>query len=184
MAKKVLIILAEGFEEVEAITPIDVLRRAGLEVTVAGLPEKVVTGAHGIKIQADILLSGYKGLPDAVILPGGMPGAKNLAESLEVTDLVKKMNTNKKVVAAICAAPALALAPTGILKGRKATCYPGFEKNFPASVEFSKERVVVDGHVITSSGPGSALEFSLELVEQLVGKEKAQALKEGLLAKV
>ena len=183
MSKKVLVILADGFEEIEAITPVDVLRRAGLEVTLAGLSGRVITGAHGIKFQADMTLDEYKDSPDAIVLPGGMPGAKNLGESKKVTEIVKRMNSQKKIVGAICAAPALALAPAGVLDGKKATCYPGFEQNFPASVSFSNERVVVDGNIITSRGPGSALEFALELVEQLAGKEKAKALTEGLLAK-
>ncbi len=181
--KKVLIILADGFEEIEAITPIDVLRRAGLEVAIAGLVQKTVSGAHGIKFQTDLLLDEYEGLPDAVILPGGMPGAQNLGESEKVAEIIKKMNSQKKVVGAICAAPALVLGPTGILDGKKATCYPGFEKDFPASVAFSRDRVVVDGNVITSRGPGSAMEFALELVELLAGSDKARSLKEGLLVK-
>ena len=183
MPKKVLVILADGFEEIEAITPVDVLRRAGLEVTLAGLSGKMITGAHGIKFQADITLDEYKDQPDAVVLPGGMPGAKNLGESKKVSEIVKRMNQQKKIVGAICAAPALILAPAGILDGKKATCYPGFENNFSSSVEFSNERVVVDGNIITSRGPGSALEFALELVELLAGKEKAKALTEGLLVK-
>ena len=183
MGKRVLIILADGFEEIEAITPIDVLRRAGVEVAVAGLSGKMVTGAHGIHFQADLALDDYKDLPDAIILPGGLPGAQNLGESKKVTELVKKMNSQNKVVGAICAAPALVLAQTGILDGKRATCYPGFEKKFPSSITFSSDRVVVDGNIITSRGPGSAFEFALELVEQLVGKGKAETLKEGMLVR-
>lgn len=181
--KKVLIILAEGFEEIEAVTPIDVLRRAEIEVTVAGVSGKEVTGSHGIKISADISLEEYHGTPDAVVLPGGMPGAKNLSESRKVSEIVKKLNNEKKIVAAICAAPALALSPTGILNGKKATCFPGMEENFPSSVRFSEDRVVGDGNIITSRGAGTAMEFSLKLVEQLVGLEKAKDLKERLLVR-
>ena len=94
------------------------------------------------------------------------------------------MNAQKKLIGAICAAPALVLAPSGILEGKKATCYPGFEKNFGGNIQFSVDRVVSDGNVITSRGPGSALEFALELVEKLAGKEKAESLSQGLLAKV
>lgn len=184
MAKKVLVILADGFEEIEAITPIDVLRRAGLEVTLAGLSGKTITGAHEVKFQADITLDEYHDLPDAIVLPGGMPGAQNLGESKKVAELIKKMNSQKRLVGAICAAPALALAPTGILDGKKATCYPGFENKFSSAITFSNERVVIDGNVITSRGPGSALEFALELVQKLAGSEKAKSLQEGLLAKV
>ncbi|MBI3999896.1 MAG: DJ-1/PfpI family protein [Candidatus Omnitrophica bacterium] len=183
MVKKVLVILAEGFEEIEAITPIDVLRRAGVEVTLAGLGSQIVAGAHGVKFQADVALNDYHGLPDAMILPGGMPGAKNLGESKKVAELIKKMNSQNRIVSAICAAPALALAPTGILDGKRATCYPGFEENFSGAITFSTDRVVTDGNIITSRGPGSALEFALELVEKLVGKEKAETLSEGMLVK-
>ena len=183
MAKQVLMVLADGFEEIEAITPVDVLRRAGLEVTLAGLSGKTVTGAHNIKFQADITLDEYKDLPDAIVLPGGMLGAQNLGRSPKVLELIKKVYNENKLVGAICAAPALVVAPTGILNGKKATCYPGFEKNFPSTVAFSKDRVVVDGNIITSRGPGSAFEFALELVEQLAGKEKAEQLSQGMLVK-
>ena len=181
MAKKVLVILADGFEEIEAITQIDVLRRAGLDVKVAGLSAKTISGAHGVRVETDVLLDEYRDTPDAVILPGGMPGSQNLAESKKVSELIKHVNSAKKLIGAICAAPALAVAPTGILDKKKATCYPGFEKNFSSSVTFSEERVVVDGNVVTSRGPGSALEFALALVQELVGKEKAETLKEALL---
>lgn len=184
MAKTVAVILADGFEEVEAITPIDVLRRAELSVTVVGLGGRAITGAHGVKINADISLDEYKEIPDAVVLPGGMPGAQNLKESKRVAELIQKVHAAQNVVGAICAAPALVLTPAGILDRKRATCYPGFEKNFTPSITFSRDRVVEDGNVITSRGPGTALEFALALVEKLAGKEKASALKEGLLAKV
>ncbi len=183
MSKKVLILLAEGFEEIEAVTPMDVLRRAGLEVTIAGVTGKNVKGAHGISIEADVLIDQYHETPDALILPGGMPGAQNLAKSPRVAELIKKVHAQKRIVGAICAAPALAVAPTGILNGRTATCYPGFEKDFLKEIKFSENRVVMDENIITSRGPGSALEFSLKLVEQLVGKEKAQSLKEAMIVK-
>ena len=184
MSKKVLIILAEGFEEIEAVTIIDVLRRAELDVVAAGVGGKSITGSHGIRMEADVVFEQYDELPDCIVLPGGLPGSQNLADSKKVAELVKKMNEKKKLVTAICAAPALALAPTGVLDGKKATCYPGFEKKFPSQVQFSDARVVCDGNVITSRGPGSSLEFSLELVRQLAGEEKASALREGLLVKV
>lgn len=184
MAKKVLILLANGFEEIEAVTIIDVLRRAELNVTVAGVSGNWVTGAHGLKVETDIELSKFKEVPDAVVLPGGMPGSQNLADSSMVAEIVKKVYSQKKVVGAICAAPALALSKHGVLEGKRATCYPGFEKNFPASVKVSKDRVVIDENVITSQGPGSAMEFALELVKQLQSPQVSAQLKEGLLAKV
>ena len=181
MSKKILIVLADGFEEIEAVTCIDVLRRAELDVKTAGLSGKSVTGAHGIKVEADIMLENYDGAADCVVLPGGMPGSKNLQNSKKVAELVKKMNREGKWVTAICAAPALALASAGVLEGKRATCYPGFESHFAASTKFSAESVVVDGNVVTSRGPGTALSFALELVEKLAGRETAQSLRQGML---
>ncbi|HNV86361.1 MAG TPA: DJ-1/PfpI family protein [Candidatus Omnitrophota bacterium] len=183
MPKKALIILAEGFEEIEALTPIDVLRRAEVEVVIAGLTGKTVRGSHGVRLAADLVLNEYKGEPDALILPGGMPGSANLGQSKEVAGWIKKMADEGKMVAAICAAPALVLAPTGILDGRKATCYPGCERHFPSAVKFTQDRVCVDGNLITSQGPGSAFEFALILAEHLAGREKARTLREGMLVK-
>lgn len=182
MSKKALVILADGFEEIEAVTPIDVLRRAELDVIVAGLGGKQVTGSRGLRVEADIPLEEYRETPDAVVLPGGLPGAKNLEESKSVQELLERMNREKKLVSAICASPALALTRAGVLKGRKATCYPGFESQFSKETTFVEDRVVIDQNITTSRGPGSALEFSLALVEQLVSKDKAQFLREVLLA--
>ncbi len=181
MSKKVVIVLAEGFEEIEAVTPIDIWRRAGLEVIMTGLTSKAVKGAHGIMVEADTLLKDLKETPDVIFLPGGLPGATNLADSSPLIELIKKMDREKKLVTAICASPALTLQKSGILEGKRATCYPGFEKNFSSTVLFTEDRVVVDGNVITSRGPGSAAEFALKVVEQLVSKEKAQKLKDVLL---
>ena len=184
MSKKILVLLAEGFEEIEAVTIIDVLRRAELDVTVAGVGGKSITGAHRLTIQADILIHQYQGIPDAIILPGGMPGAQHLADSKEVQDLIKKTSQSQKIVGAICAAPALALSKAGVLAGKRATCYPGFEQHFPDTVQQSTDRVVIDGNIITSRGPGTALEFALALVEKLAGPQTAAALQKGMLVKV
>ncbi|PIU39866.1 MAG: DJ-1 family protein, partial [Candidatus Omnitrophica bacterium CG07_land_8_20_14_0_80_50_8] len=127
MKKTALIVLADGFEEIEAVTPIDVLRRAGIEVIVAGVGKREVTGAHDITVETDLMLEQYQGIPDAVVLPGGMPGAANLNQSEALKDLLQKMKRAGKIIAAICASPAVVLAPNGILEGKKATCYPGFE---------------------------------------------------------
>jgi 4-methyl-5(b-hydroxyethyl)-thiazole monophosphate biosynthesis len=181
MLKTALVILAEGFEEVEGIAPVDTLRRAGVRVTIAGLKDRQVKSSRHIGVQADILLRDLVEMPDAVILPGGMPGATNLAKSEEVANLIKKMNAAGKIVAAICAAPAAVLAPLGILDGKKATCYPGCESDFKGKTAHVRDRVVVDGNIITSQGPGTALEFSIEIVRQLVGKETADDIRDKML---
>lgn len=182
MAKKALILLAEGFEEIEAITAIDVLRRAGIEVIVCGLGGKTITGSHGIKVLADKRLEEFSGDVDAIIFPGGMPGAENLSNSQRVRELILKMHKEGRLIAAICASPALVLAPTGILKKRRATAYPGMEKDFGKDTTFVEDKVVVDGNIITSRGPGTALLFSLAIVERLAGKKVSEGLKEKTLA--
>ena len=184
MNKKALVVLAEGFEEIEAITPIDVLRRAGLEVTIAGIGKTDVPGAHGIVVKADLLLEKYNEIPDAVVLPGGMPGASNLSKSEALQKLLAKMKAQKKMIAAICASPGVVLGRAGFLENHTATCYPGFEKYLGANVKFSEERVVSDGIFTTSRGPGSALAFALDLVRQLVSPQKADELAEGLIAHI
>jgi 4-methyl-5(b-hydroxyethyl)-thiazole monophosphate biosynthesis len=181
MPKTTLVILAEGFEEIEAIAPVDVLRRAGVRVTLVGVNSLVVKSSRNIGVQADVLLKDIKDLPDAVILPGGLPGATNLAKSGEVARLVKQMNAAGKLVAAICAAPAAVLAPLGILDGKKATCYPGDERDFSGKTVYSEERVVVDGNIITSQGPGTALEFALAIAARLAGQEMAGTVRGKML---
>ncbi len=183
MKKSALVILADGFEEIEAVTPIDILRRAGVDVTVAGLGGIEITGTNGVTFRADTMLEDFKGLPDAVVLPGGARGASNLGESAAVKAFLVRMRDAKKLIAAICAAPALVLGRHGFLDGRKATCYPGYEKNFGSRITFSDARVVVDGDIVTSRGPGTSLEFSLELVRILVGAETAAGILEKTLAK-
>lgn len=183
MKKTVLVVLADGFEEIEAITPIDVLRRAGLEVIVAGVGKREITGSHGITVETDLMLEQYEGLPDAVVLPGGSPGAENLNKSEALQDILQKASRSNKIIGAICAAPAVVLAPAGLLDGKKATCYPGYENQFGQKIKFSADRVVTDGLIVTSRGPGSALEFALELVGRLVDKETAEKLSKKILAK-
>jgi 4-methyl-5(b-hydroxyethyl)-thiazole monophosphate biosynthesis len=183
MKKTVLIVLADGFEEIEAITPIDVLRRAGLEVVVAGVGKREITGAHGITVETNVMLEQYQESPDAIVLPGGMPGAANLKESEALQDILQKMKKGGKLIGAICASPAVVLSPAGILDGKKATCYPGFESDFGSKVIFSQDRVVRDGQVTTSKGPGTALEFALELVSQLVSPDAAKKLSQTMVAK-
>jgi len=182
--KTALVLLAEGFEEMEAIAPVDVLRRAGVRVVLAGVNSLTVKSSRNLGVQADALLKDIKDLPDVVILPGGLPGVTNLAKSVEVARLVKQTSVAGKLVAAICAAPAVVLAPLGILDGKKATCYPGCETDFSGKTVYSKERVVVDGDIITSQGPGTALEFALVIAARLAGQEMADIVRGKMLIKV
>jgi len=176
-----VVILADGFEEVEAVTQIDVLRRAGVEVTVAGLAGDHTRGAHGIEIKSEILLDDLDFEPDMVVLPGGLPGATNLGEDRGVIELLERQHGAGRKIAAICAAPAFAPVKAGVLDGKRATCYPSFESRFNAGTVAVEDRVVVDGTVTTSRGPGTALEFALELAEQLAGKTKADEIRAAML---
>jgi len=180
MDRRVLVVLADGFEEVEAISPIDVLRRAGAAVTVAALDGKgtkpSVRGAHNVHFQCDVSLSDVSSERyDAIVLPGGMPGAKNLSESKLVRDMIMSVYERGSLVCAICASPAFVLGPTGILEGRRCTCYPGCEEVAP-KVSFGSYRAVKDGNVITAVGPGAALEFGLLIAEALFGKDMERKL--------
>lgn len=174
MSMKVLVILAQGFEEIEAVTCIDILRRAGIEVVVAGLESETITGSHGITITADKQLDQVLPDFDACVLPGGMPGATHLSESKKVSEIIQKMDRGKKIIAAICAAPAVVLSPLGILKNKNATCYPGLQNRFGSDVHFKQDPVVVDGNIITSRGVGTALAFALAVVEKLCGKQAGE----------
>lgn len=172
----VIIPLAEGFEEIEAVTPVDILRRAGIRVIVAGLEGTSVAGAHGLTVQCDMTMSEAKGIPcDAVVLPGGMPGAKNLAASSDVTDVLEMTRQRGGYLTAICASPAYVLGAQGFLDGHKAVGYPGSEGKAPG-IEFGTQSVLTDGKVITSRGAGTAIDFSLAIVTALMGKEKADQL--------
>ncbi len=176
MTKKAAVLLANGFEEVEAATPIDVLRRAEVEVTVVGVGGLHLRGAHDLIYTADLEIEKVSGDFDLVVLPGGMPGARNLGDSKEARALTERTLKAGKLVAAICAAPVFTLGAWGILDHRQATCYPSMEEMFPSSTVFKMERVVVDDRVTTSRGPGTALEFSLALVGQLLGPQVAEKI--------
>src|SRR5512145_1446593 len=166
---KALVFLAEGFEEIEAVTVVDVLRRADVQVDTAALSHKRVQGAHGIAIEAEVLLDDVVAIGkgeqpyDALILPGGMPGARHLRDDARVKTLIAQQHQSGRIVAAICAAP-IALEAAGILRGKAATSYPGYALE---SADYREDRVVIDGNIVTSRGPGTALEFALTLVEQL-----------------
>lgn len=181
MSLKAYAFLADGFEEIEALATVDVLRRAEVDVTMVSVtPTLAVMGAHGIPVVADILLDG-KDFPDADILflPGGMPGASTLASCKELGDiLLRAVSDGHTRIAAICAAP-MVLGGLGILEGRKATCYPGFESYLKGAVTTGAQ-VEVDGLVTTGRGPGASLEFALRLVADLVGQDVADKLAEGM----
>lgn len=173
-----LVILAEGFEEIEAVTIVDVLRRASINVTVAALASGPVHGAHHIAVVPDVVLqdlelAGY----DAVVLPGGMPGAQNLREDPRVVALVRRFAEAGKLTAAICAGPTV-LEAAGVLKQRRATSYPGHAL---PSAQYVEERVVEDGNIITSRGPATALEFAIALVARLTDADTAREQAKKLL---
>ncbi|CCU80643.1 4-methyl-5(B-hydroxyethyl)-thiazole monophosphate biosynthesis enzyme [Halanaerobium saccharolyticum subsp. saccharolyticum DSM 6643] len=180
--KKILIPLAKGFEEIEAVTNIDVLRRAGLDVLTAGIGSREIEGDHEIKIETDIEISDVNAEDfDAVVLPGGMPGAANLRDSNQLRNIIKKLNEDNKLCAAICAAP-IVLEAAGILDGKNATSYPGFDKDM-TSCNYQEDRVVIDGNLITGRGPGVAMEFAMTLVEYLLDKETKDELEKSMLVK-
>ena len=182
MTKKVGVILADGFEEIEAVTVVDILRRAELEVVIYGLDKEIITGSRGVKIVTDRKMLEFEQDLDALVFPGGMPGAKNLADSEKVNEWIQKMTAQKKIIAAICASPAVVLAPLGVLEGKKTTCYPGMEGSFSEKTTYLQEDVVVDENIITSRGPATALRFSLALVEKLTCKETTETLRKKVLA--
>ncbi len=189
--KKVLLFLAEGFEEVEALTPVDYLRRAEIDVITSAVgADKIVTGSHKIPVTADTLLNDlYLGNKlhaenwDAVLCPGGMPGSANIAASPIACDFLQNMASSGKLVSAICAAPAVVLGPLGILNGKKFTCFPGMETRVSSGI-WLEDRVVIDGNIVTSRGPGTAVNWAHTLIEILAGKDKADALIETVLAKL
>lgn len=173
---KVAVFLAEGFEEVEALTPVDLLQRCGAEVTLVGVTGKVVTGRSGISVVADCEMDGFSADDaDMVFLPGGMPGTKNLYETPAVCEVVKKAVASDRYVAAICAAPSIILGGLGVLEGKKATCYPGMEDGM-VGAEAVAAPYVVDGKIITGRGAGAALDFGLALCEALYGHARASEL--------
>ncbi|MGQ9590530.1 MAG: DJ-1 family glyoxalase III [Planctomycetota bacterium] len=182
---KACVLLAEGFEEIEAVTIVDVLRRAGAEVVALAVegrsPDSLaVTGSHGIRVVADAALAERSEEAwDAVILPGGMPGSTNLRDSPAVQALVKKQHARGGKLAAICAAP-IALAAAGVLDGKKATSYPGLETQLRGATYLTNP-IVRDGQIVTSRGPGTALAFALELASELQGRQVADGLRAAML---
>lgn len=175
------IFLADGFEEVEALTTVDVMRRAGMDVkTVSITSDKVVNGAHGIAVTADLLFNEASlGEAEWLIVPGGMPGSTNLAAC---EPLCAALKAHKGKIAAICAAPGVVLAPLGILNGKDATCYPGFEDMCKAGGAVMRDvPVAITDRIITGNGPASALPFALAIVAQSLGDSVAQQVGSGML---
>lgn len=178
---KVVIYVAEGFEEIEAISIIDVLRRAEIEVTAVSITGKYeVKGAHSITLLTDELFENVNHQNfDMVVLPGGMPGTSNLDHHLSLRNEILNFKSNRKYIGAICAAPMI-LGQLGILENKTVTCYPGFE-SYLDGANVTGSAVEVSGKIVTGKGPGVAIAFSLKLVELLEGKEMADKVAKGLL---
>jgi protein deglycase len=180
--KRALVPLAAGFEEIEAITIIDILRRAGVEVVVAGVAPGLVTGRSGVAVRPDVPLDDALGGPafDLIALPGGMPGSTTLRDDPRIIAALAGTHERGGWVAAICAAP-IALERAGLLDGRDATCHPGMVEELPRAAR-NEARVVVDGRVVTSRAPGTAMELAYALVRILCGEAKADEVDAGVLA--
>ncbi|MDO5718729.1 MAG: DJ-1/PfpI family protein [Tissierellia bacterium] len=179
--KKIILVLADGFEEIEAISSADILRRADIDLKTVSINEDLsVKGAHDIELKADLNLKKLKsGEYDGVIIPGGMDGVQNLLASEPVIEIVRDFYEGGKMVAAICAGP-MVLEKAGILKGKSAICYPGLEDEI-SSAEIKSDDVVLDGNLITSKGPSTAISFAVEIVGYLNGDKSKMALKKDLL---
>jgi len=192
MAKNALVLLAEGFEEVEAITPVDYLCRAGIAVTVAAIGGGTADGSLNVKgaragltVIADTTLQDLGQFPlidqfDAIIIPGGMPGAANIAASAESGALITKMAAAGKLICAICAAPAIVLAPLGLLSGKKFTCFPGMEEKVQDGI-WTDARVAIDGNIITSRAAGTAGAFAIAIIGYLLGETAGEKVAQSVL---
>ena len=181
--KKAAVFFAEGFEEVEGLTQVDLLRRGGIEADMFSVTDKKeVSGAHGIKIVCDKILDDFKAEEyEAIILPGGMPGTLNLGNSKELCGYILKFNSEKKILGAICAAPSV-FGSLGILEGKKACCYPGFEQKLTGA-QISFNNVETSSNIITSRGVGTAIDFACALIEAIVDKKTADDVKESIVYK-
>lgn len=179
--KKVYEFIANGTEEVEALIPVDVLRRAGVDITIVSTTgELVVTSAHNVNIVADALIEDVDvSDADLLMIPGGIPGAPNLCAHPTVREMILKQYKSGKLVSAICAGPMI-FGSLGIAKGKRCTCYPGCEGDI-AEAEYTAELVTVDGNVITGEGPAASFPYAYTLCEILCGKEKAEQLKQGMM---
>ena len=181
--KKAIVLLAKGFEEVEALTVVDVLRRGGVHCITCSIDgEDEVLGSHSIHVKANNIIEKVDvDKYDALVVPGGMPGAANLRDSEKVIELVKKFHKENKIIAAICAGP-IVLGKAGILKGKKVTSYPGFEGEL-GEVTYCEDIVVQNDNIITSPGPATAMHFAFKILENLANEEIVENLKEAMLVK-
>ena len=179
--KTIFVFLADGFEEIEALTPVDVLRRAGLSVkTVSIMDAQTVTGAHHVPVLADMMFTDVNSEDaEMILLQGGMPGATNLDAHEGLAKMILEFAKAKKSLAAICAAP-LVFGKRGLLEGKKATCYPGFE-TYLQGAEYTAALVEKDDNIITGKGPGAAMEFAFAIVEKYCGIDKVNELKQGMM---
>lgn len=177
----IYVFLAEGFEEIEALTPVDCLRRAGIAVQTVGVGGSVIQGSHGVSVAADLTEDAIElnGDLDMIVLPGGMPGTLNLGKSEAVQSAVAYCAEHDRWIAAICAAPSI-LGDLGLLSGRKATCYPGFEERLTGCTALALP-TVRDGRFITGRGPGAAMDFALELITVLADADKAKQIADGMV---
>lgn len=185
--KRVVVPLAHGFEEIEAVTVVDILRRAGISVTIAGVeagtPPGAVEGRTGIQLVPDLSFDEVKASDfDMVVLPGGLKGTETLQKDTRVARLLRSLQDGRGYIAAICAAP-IVLAAHGMIAGRKVTSHPSVRAQMSGAI-YDEGRVVIDGRLVTSRGPGTAMEFAMALVEILVGRQKAEEVNQGVLAKV
>lgn len=181
MEKKILIPLAEGFETIEALSVVDVFRRAGAHVDLAAIGDSLlVTSSHNVQVMADrLLVDCIKENYDLIVLPGGIPGAENLKNSAVLAELLKKQNDEDKLYGAICASPAVVLEHHGLLKGKSATCHPLFVDQLSLQ-DKAGEKVVVDKNCVTSRGAGTSIDFGLDLVGILMGEEKKKEVAKGM----
>lgn len=181
--KKALVFLADGFEEAEAICPIDVMRRSGIKVVTAGINGKSVTSSHNVSVVADCTVDEVSDEEfDCIFCPGGMPGAVNIAQSWKANEIIINAVNRGAIVSAICASPAVVLGQLGLLDGKRATCFPGCEGYAP-QVAFSSEGVVVDKNIVTGKAAGFAFDLGLKLVELMLGKEKSKEIQKAIYYK-
>ncbi len=173
--KKALVVLADGFEDIEAVAPIDILTRSGVQVTIAGLTSAPVRAAYGTKLVPDVAIASIRDIYDCIVFPGGRKNAESLAGSAVVIGMAQSHFEDGKIVAAICAAPSHVLGEAaGLLKGKRATGDPGFNDRLAAAGAIvTNEQVTVDGSIVTGMGPGAAMLFGLMLAEKLAGRETA-----------